>query len=315
MFLSGVGSKQELDSLKIPLKINSPFVGKNLQDHLTTGLDLITINHTIGLGINEMLSPFSVFEYFWNGNGPWTTILCEMLAFLKTNLKENDKRPDLQFMFMASGISEDNGIHLRKLIGLNNSLYENYLNFNNLTTVSILPVLLHPNSRGNIKLSSKNPFESPVIDPNYLSDSYDVKVLVHGLKWIERFIKSDSMNKFGAKLYEIPFPGCEHFPFKSDSYWECYVRHFTLTSYHPVGTCKMGISDDSVVDYNFQLKNTNKLFIVDGSILPSQSSGNINAPIMVLAEMAADQIKYSYYLSTRHCKIVELFVKINICYL
>lgn len=315
LLLSGVGPKEELETLKIPTKIDSPFVGQNLQDHLTTGLDLVVLNRTIGLDLSALMSPISAFRYYWNKSGPWTTVGCENIAFLKTNLRKNDPRPDLQFMFLNAGLSQDNGIHLRRLFGLSDRSFEGYFRkLWELTTVSVLPVLLHPKSRGRVKLASRNPFDKPVIETNYLNDSYDVQVLVHGLKFLELFFKSEVMEQFGAKMNDLLFPGCEQFEFKSDKYWECYVRHLTISSFHPVGTCKMGSGDDSVVDFNFQLKGANKLYVVDGSVVPSLSTGNINGPIMVLAEMAADQIKYKYYLSTKRCKCIELFINLKMCY-
>ncbi|ERL92202.1 hypothetical protein D910_09522 [Dendroctonus ponderosae] len=113
------------------------------------------------------------------------------------------------------------------------------------------------------------------------------------------------------------FLGCEEFPFDSEKYWECYIRQLTITSYHPVGTCKMGRKEDAstVVDFTFQVsvKGINKLYAVDGSVLPTLPSGNINGPIMMLAEMAADLVKKAHYLSYKQCVLMDLFVPETMC--
>ncbi|KAG8222501.1 hypothetical protein J437_LFUL009604, partial [Ladona fulva] len=115
-------------------------------------------------------------------------------------------------------------------------------------TATISPVLLRPKSRGEILLRSTNPFDPPKIDPKYLSHPDDVKILVEGLQFVEKLVKTESMRKLGAYMNDKAFPGCEEYEFGSVSYWECYVRHLTLTCYHPVGTCKMGpINDHSAV--------------------------------------------------------------------
>lgn len=109
---------------------------------------------------------------------------------------------------------------------------------------------MHPKSRGHIKLNINGEI---VIQPNYLQKQQDTDILIQGMKLVKRFSETKALLKFGAKLNTNKFPGCKKYSFGSDRYWECYVRHMTLTSYHPVGTCKMGnINEDSVVDYSLR---------------------------------------------------------------
>lgn len=116
--------------------------------------------------------------------------------------------------------------------------------------ITLAPVLLHPQSRGYIKLNNNHKI---IIQPNYLKNSRDVRVLIEGMKLVKKFVKTKALSKFGAKFNTKHFPGCKKYFFGSERYWECYIRHMTLTSYHPVGTCKMGdINENSVVDHSLR---------------------------------------------------------------
>lgn len=116
--------------------------------------------------------------------------------------------------------------------------------------ISLAPVLLHPQSIGYVKLDINREI---IVQPNYLQKSHDVSVLVQGMKLVKKFAETKILSKLGVMLNTKHFPGCKKYKFGSDHYWECYIRHMTLTSYHPVGTCKMGtIHNKSVVDHSLR---------------------------------------------------------------
>lgn len=311
---SGIGPKEHLDAVNIETKINLS-VGENLQDHVTTGLDLVLFKDSLGIGIKQLLSLYSLFEYFWHGIGPWTTVGCDILAYVNIEGKR-DAPPDLQLMVMPLGINEDRGLYLRNLMGITDETWNSYFaKLDDTVTATILPVLLHPKSRGNIRLQD-NKFSSPVlIDPKYLTNDHDVDVLVKGLEIIRKLVNTKAMEKVGASFNEHIFPPCKEFPFSSKEYWTCFVRHLTITSYHPVGTCKMGSNEDgtSVVNFNFEVIGANNLFVVDGSVIPSLTSGNVIGTIFVLAEMASDLLKYRDFVNSSKCKIIEIFIKSCTC--
>ncbi|KAF5293604.1 hypothetical protein FQA39_LY03089 [Lamprigera yunnana] len=310
LMLSGIGPKNHLDEVGLSTKIDLP-VGNNLQDHLTTGADLVMLNTSLGVDPFTMFSPITIYNYFLQSSGLWTTVGCEAIGVISTNVSSHT--PDLQFMVIPIGAASDGGKHLSKAVKFTDVSWKNYFELSiteKTITASILPVLLRPRSKGTIRLSDKNSRSHPLIDPNYLSDPYDVRILLKGIELIKKIIKTEPMQRLGAKLNTKKFPGCENLTIDSQPYWECYIRHVTITSYHPIGTCKMGnkIDNEAVVDYSFRVHGTNKLFVVDASVIPSAISSNPNAAVAMLGEKAADEIKYYNYLMETKCNYVEILV-------
>lgn len=116
--------------------------------------------------------------------------------------------------------------------------------------ITLGPVLLHPQSSGYVKLNDNHEI---IIQPNYLQKQQDIQILLHGMKLVKKFAETKALKQFGASFNSKHFPGCKNYNFGSELYWECYIRHMTLSSYHPVGTCKMGyINDKSVVDHSLR---------------------------------------------------------------
>ena len=134
---------------------------------------------------------------------------------------------------------------------------------------TIIPSVLHPHSKGFVTLNNANPFIKPLIYSGFFKDSRDIKVVIEGIKKTLNLVtKSWHFVKFGTKFYSKPNPACyPRFRAFTDSYWECIIKHFTYTTYHDVGTCKMGPQTDneSVVNSRLQVigikGDPNKLFI------------------------------------------------------
>ncbi len=126
-------------------------------------------------------------------------------------------------------------------------------------------------------------------------------LIVSGLKIVRRLGNSYAFKRYGARFYSNPFPPCAKHAPDSDGYWTCYVRYLATTDHHPVGTCKMGPVDDpgSVLDHRFRVRGVSGLRVVDASAMPTVVSGNINIPIVMMAERAADFIKEEYYNAIR----------------
>lgn len=264
---SGIGPKDELINSTTSFRKDLP-VGKNLQDHVTTGVDLVLLNNTLGMRPWEVFTFESFYRYFAKGDGPLTMNGCEVIGFVNTT--KNTTVWDLGYMVLPVGASADAGMHFKQILNIKEETWNEY--FDPLTsqqTVSILPILLHPKSRGQVTLKD----DVILIDPKYLTHDDDIDLIVTGIRILEQMIEMPSMKRLGAEINPKPFPGCEDFTFASNEYWKCYVRHLTLTAFHPVGTCKMGASDDptSVVNREFQVIGIENLFVVDAS-----GNGNFN---------------------------------------
>lgn len=313
LLLSGVGPRKHLNEVEIPTKIDLP-VGENLQDHITTGYDLISLKKPLNYNFISMCSLYSIYDYFINGQGPWTMVGAEVIGLVNLFNKINGDRPDLEFMALPLGLCFEGGQQILKSSNVKKHIFDAYFKpMFKKTSVTVLPVLLHPKSVGTVKLLNKDPKSMPVINPNYLSDSRDVEVLLIGIKLLKKLVRTPAMVEMGAEIYNKSFPGCESFFFDTDDYWRCYIRQLTLTTFHPVGTCKMGSNlQNSVVNFDFKVHGTHKLYVVDGSVIPLPS-GNPNAIITMIAEKASDVIKNDEFINSGLCCVREVFLGNYMC--
>ncbi|KAL4220288.1 hypothetical protein ACF0H5_020696 [Mactra antiquata] len=153
--------------------------------------------------------------------------------------------------------------------------------------------LTHPRSRGTIELQSKDPFDYPKIDPQYFSDPQDVEDLVEAMKFWERLVKTDSLSAVGVDIGTMKKEFCSQHKFLSEAYWECYIRHISVSQYHQTSTCKMGPIEKAttVVGPDLKVKGISNLRVIDASIFPNVTSGNTNAPTVMVAEKGADMIR------------------------
>lgn len=298
------------DAPKFKLQKHLPAVGQYLQDHISTGMDLITLNQSIGMEPWNLYSIKHLLDYLWNGGGPWTMGGCEGLAFVRTKSASIDTRaPDLGFMLIPLGLTIDAGVYFRRLININERTWKEYFQPLIATpTISILPIVLHPKSRGFVSVRfggvGRDDDVEPIIQPQYLSHPDDIDVLVDGLKMIEQLVKTPAFQELGADITQRSLPGCTHYRFKSDEYWRCYAQHLTLTVYHPVGTSRMGFNEsESVVNPNtFQVHGVEHLYVCDASIMPSMPSANPQATVGMLAR----KFLHSFYNQVHQSNSINL---------
>lgn len=293
--LSGIGPAQHLLRLGIPVRADLR-VGDNLQDHIYPGGLTFTLSHKVSLSHQNVFNAPNLLKYYQTGRGPLTSLGgVEGLAFIKTkyaNFSKDD--PDIEIHMVSGNMLSDGGRSLRQYMGVKDDVWQKYFApYSMFDSFSLNPVLLRPKSRGFIRLRSANPHDAPAIDPRYLTHPHDVLALVEAMKISLAIGISPPFKRLGSRPLQTVMPGCEHYPYLSDEYLACVARSLTLTIYHPVGTCKMGPHWDpsAVVDSQLRVIGIKGLRVVDASIMPNIVSGNTNAPVMMIAEKAADMIK------------------------
>lgn len=295
MMLSGIGPKAHLEKHDIRVLQDLP-VGENLQDHVGMGGLSFLVDKPVAI-IQDRFNPTALtMQYVLRERGPMTTLGgVEGLAFVHTPYSNNSiDWPDIQFHMAPASINSDNGARVKRVLGLKESLYQEvYKPIANKDTWTIMPLLLRPRSRGWVRLSSSNPFHYPLINANYFDDPFDVKTLVEGAKIALRVANAKVFKQFGSRVHQRPMPNCKKYKIYSDDYLECQARTISMTIYHPCGTAKMGPAWDpeAVVDPRLRVYGVRGLRVIDASIMPTISSGNTNAPVIMIGEKGADLIK------------------------
>lgn len=145
--------------------------------------------------------------------------------------------------------------------------------------------LLRPSSRGRVEIGSPDPFAPPTIQPDFLSTEDDRRLMVEAFKLGRRLLAQPSLAAYVAEEI-LPGPLC-----RTDSQILEHAREIGSTVHHPVGTCRMGADDQSVVDARLRVRGVGALRVVDGAIMPALISGNTNAPIVMIAEKASDLMR------------------------
>ncbi len=267
LLLSGVGPADQLREHGIAEVLDLPGVGENLQDHL-----LSVVAWTTLMGGSQRLSIPALLgwmaRYVVGRSGVISKSPVEAGGFVKTGPEQ--PRPDLQFHFCPFGPDRPNTDEKRDVIAGREFM--------------ILPSLIYPKSRGSVRLRSADPAHAPLIEPRYLSDEADMDLLFRGTKLAREIAHTAPLSAYRGE------PRVEAASATSDDEVRADIRHRMNTIFHPVGTCKMGADDLAVVDHELRVRGVEGLRVVDGSVMPTIVGGNTNAPIVMIAEKAADAI-------------------------
>lgn len=271
LMLSGIGDPSELSKQGIDIKFPLPGVGKNLQDHVWSGVSGVS-NVQTG---NSVLKPFnmarSVLQHLFLSSGPLANSPLEANAFIKTDPTLN--RPDVQFHFVPLGINDD----------YSTDIY-NIKTFSTIDGFSIMAILIRPVSRGYVGLKSSKPQDAPVIQPNLLSAPKDRETLLAAMRKAIEVMQTDTLKGYLADGI--------HFPKDlSDQALQVHINKSLETLYHPVGTCKMGNDPMAVVDDSLRVHGVKCLRVIDASVMPTIVSGNTNAACIMIGEKGADLVK------------------------
>jgi choline dehydrogenase-like flavoprotein len=268
LMLSGIGPHAHLQTMGIATQHDLPGVGQSLHDHI----DVVQVFNSphltelFGLSIKG-LGRIIKGAYEWNRSrsGMLTTNFAEAGGFLKS--QPHLKFPDLQLHFVIGKLIN----HGRDMV-----LGHGY---------SCHVCLLHPLSRGNVRLASNDPYASPLIDPNFLGHQDDVQKLVGGFKQMRHILSQPALADLGGR--ELPISASA----QSDQQIENFIRNHADSVYHPAGSCRMGQGKMDVVDAQLRVRGIDALRVVDASIMPRLVGGNTNAPVIMIAEKAADMIR------------------------
>jgi len=266
--VSGIGDPNKIKNYGINIIHNSPGVGKNLQDHIMMRpvykvKNIKTLNKKINSFFGKMLIGM---EYIFFRKGPMTMGASQLCGFAKSDLSRNT--PNLQFHIQP--ISTD------KLGGAN---------LHNFDAFTPTVANIRPTSRGEVYISSADTRDNPKIKMNYLSTPEDRKVTADGLKLIRKIVlETKTFAKYKPEEFR---PGIN---IQNDEELVKAASDYAQTIFHPVGTCKMGSDENSVVNDRLVVHGLGNLRVVDASIMPNITSGNTNAPTMMIAEKASDMI-------------------------
>ncbi len=266
LMLSGVGPGAHLQERGIPVALDRPEVGANLQDHLdyVSGWETesdVPIGGTIK-GTLRMAA--AMLEHRRSRTGAMTTCYAEAGGFW--TVMPDSPAPDVQWHFVPA-VLEDHGREKIKEHGF-----------------SLHACVLRPESRGTVRLASRRATDAPVIDPNFLDDERDLAVLRAGVRLSHRIVDAPALQEYG--------PTDRHpIDLDNDDELDNLIRQRADTVYHPVGTCRMGSDKDSVVDPTLKVRGLEGLWIADASVMPKIVSGNTNAPSIMIGERCADFVK------------------------
>jgi choline dehydrogenase-like flavoprotein len=285
--------------------VDSPGVGQNLQDHVIGLVGPFTVNQVNGKHLTYLpsrdSSPADLMQYLQNGIGPLSQAGVVASGFLASNasLAERDANgivwPDIQLILLAIPKDRDGVETLAKIYNLKKEIaQEFYEPVYGEDSFHIMSISSRPKSRGHIELANADPKTPPLIDPNYYHDPHDIATTVEGIRKALNLVENTkTFQDIGAKLSTVPFPSCKNEEFKSDQYWECYLRHYTLSVYHPTSTCSMGKRDDpqAVVDGRLNVIGTERLRVIDASVFPQIVSSNIQAAVTMVSEVGSQFVK------------------------
>jgi len=265
--ISGIGPAHHLHEIGVPLVHDLPGVGANLNDHYVVRIahrvrDAVTINQ-LARGARLMRE---ALKFFTVGNGALTFGVTSAMVFCRS--REGLASPDLQLLFTPASYAQGVFRQLEREPGM---------------TVAVCPV--RPESRGTIMAQSPDPFTYPAIRPNYLSAPGDLRVLIAGINHTRRIFAQPAMVPYTVEE-TVPGSGVA-----TDEQFAEFARTAGTNVFHPVGTCKMGTDPMAVVDPRLRVHGIQGLRVIDASVMPAVTTGNTNAPTIMIGEKGAAMIK------------------------
>ncbi|XP_074028141.1 glucose dehydrogenase [FAD, quinone] [Leptinotarsa decemlineata] len=291
LMLSGIGPRNHLETLDIPVKMDLE-VGSSLMDHACYyGLNFWT-NYT------EPVLPLEHYvQQFLQGVGPLASPGNNHgVAFYESQFTRGTGYPDIEIMFIPSNATTDLS---QRAFRLTDQTYEDvWAYINRIQSFVLYIISLHSDSIGTVRLASKDPFEYPIIDNRFLSDPHgrDIERIYEGIQIMLDIAKTRAMKKLGTTIQGGPLRACSRHKYLTKAYWYCAIRQMTMNIYHPVGTCRMGPYPErgDVVDPECKVHGVKGLRISDASVFPFPLAGHPTAAVVLVGEMVSDFLKQEY---------------------
>ncbi|HQT78633.1 MAG: hypothetical protein B7Z80_17255 [Rhodospirillales bacterium 20-64-7] len=265
--ISGVGPAEHLQSIGVPVVHDLRGVGTNLQDHYVA-----RVSHRVrgSISINKLSRGVrlarEVMRFAVEGRGALTFGVTTAQVFCRSSPEKAS--PDLQLLFTPASYDAAKFGALEKEDGM---------------TVAVCPV--RPDSRGTIMAHSPDPSDRPLITPNYLSDPADARVLLAGIRFTREIFAAPAIARYST-VETLPGPNVT-----TDDELLDYAKQYGTTIYHPVGTCRMGEGPNAVVDSRLRVQGLSGLRVIDASVMPTLTTGNTNAPTIMIGEKGAAMIR------------------------
>ncbi|OED34883.1 choline dehydrogenase [Chromatiales bacterium (ex Bugula neritina AB1)] len=268
--LSGIGPADLLKRHGVNVVYNSPEVGENLQDHYQMRM-VVRLKEKLSLN-DDVRNPLKLakmgLDWLLKGDGPLTVGAGQVGGAACTRYA-SDGRPDIQFNVMPLSVDKP-GTPLHKYSGFTSSVWQ-----------------CHPESRGSVAIQSGDPYEQPVITPNYLSAETDRNVMVEAIKILRQINTQPSFRD----LWDTEVvPGKDK---QTDQQILDSIRRGGGTVFHPVGTCRMGSDEKSVVDPELRVRGVDGLRVIDASVMPTITSANTNAPTLMIGQKGAAMMQHN----------------------
>ncbi len=267
LMLAGIGPADKLRALGISVRADAPNVGENLQDHISAGIFYKRPKPgPVHSELRADRAAINAARAYLFGSGPMSGFPNRYAAFVKSDAGQDI--PDLQLLFNAGTM----GAHLW-FPGWKTAYEDSF---------GCRAAVLHPKSRGRVELASADPTAKLRIRQNFFSHPDDMALLKKGLHMMRDMIERPAFDAFRGKALKPDD--------WSDAGLEAHIRKTCTTVHHPLGTCRMGADEASVVDPHLRVRGVEGLRVVDASTMPDLTGGNINAAVIMIAEKAADMI-------------------------
>lgn len=266
LMLSGIGDGDHLRSVGINATVDLKGVGQNLHDHIGSQVQIVSPEPVSDYEFmhNPLKMAGAALQYMLVHSGPFASGSTDVIAYLRSGARGHDQL-DLKYYFLPI-LAGEGGQFVAKH------------GFTNLV------ILTRPESCGELKLRSADPFAQPIIDANYLADERDRDALRRGVRTAREIFQQPAYAKFRGEEY---YPGANC---SSDAELDAFFRRDCHVNYEAVGTCRMGHDELAVVDDQLRVHGVERLRVVDGSIMPRITTGDPNATIIMIAEKAAELI-------------------------